>query len=110
MGRTAKWFGDSGRGYSFTVAAIPCQIDLPGRNGNFIVCRDSEGEWIPILITQGELAVMVPAAEKDASVLAKGATHVHWRYTGGGEEVRMGIEADLRAGHPACFEPFGCTI
>jgi hypothetical protein len=91
----ATWFGASGRGYKFTVSPLPVGGLIAGRNGNFVLARADGPGWAPISIGQGELGVAIPAA----AARAQGATHVHWRYTGGGETLRQELDADLRAGH-----------
>lgn len=91
----ATWFGASGRGYKFTVSPLPVTGIIPGRNGNFVLARADGPGWAAIAIGQGELGTAIPGA----AARAPGATHVHWRYTGGGEPVRQELDADLRAGH-----------
>ena len=107
--QTEKWYGASGHGWVFTVAALPFQHDQPGRNGNFVFCRRSGEAWQAVLIGEGDLARAIAAGQADTCVKAKGATHVHWRFTGGGEAMRREIDGDLKAGHPSCRPPSGCS-
>jgi hypothetical protein len=107
--QTEKWFGASGRGWVFTVAALPFQHDQAGRNGNYVFCRQVGATWQAILIDQGELAAAIACGQADACVRGKGATHVHWRFTGGGEAMRREIDTDLKAGHPSIRPPSGCS-
>ena len=106
---TQKWFGVSGRGYIFTVSEIPCSIEIEGRNGNYVFCRHAADSWIPVLIGEGELQSALETLQKSGCVLEKAATHVHWRFTGGGEAIRKDIEADLIGGNPKCLAPLGCN-
>ncbi len=89
------WFGASGRGFKFTVSPLPVAGLIAERNGNFVLARADGPGWAAISIGQGRLDTAIPAA----AARAKGATHVHWRYTGGGESMRQELDADLRAGH-----------
>jgi len=89
------WFGVSGRGFKFTVAPLPVAGLIAGRNGNFVLARANGPGWTAISIGQGELSTAIPAA----AAKVRGATHVHWRYTGGGDALRQDMDADLRAGH-----------
>ncbi|MSO66147.1 MAG: hypothetical protein EXQ85_10235 [Alphaproteobacteria bacterium] len=109
MLETEKWYGASGRGWVFTVSALPCAVEPAGRNGNFVFCRRDGNRWRAIYIGEGELETTVATLQRDSCVAGKGATHVHWRFTGGGPPMRGEIDADLRAGNAECRAPSGCN-
>ncbi|MBM3503771.1 MAG: hypothetical protein FJX65_07825 [Alphaproteobacteria bacterium] len=106
--QTEKWFGATGHGWVFTVDALPVAFEHKGRNGNYVFCRRDGNSWRAILIGQGNLEEAVTQGQKNPCIAAKGATHVHWRFTGGGEPMRREIDQDLRSGHPSAKAPAGC--
>jgi hypothetical protein len=90
------WTGASGVSYTYYIR--PCGAALaPSQMGNYIYAKkNSEDEWVPIYIGQGDLSGSGPHQQLLDS---RGATHVHMHLTTT-EEARLAEERDLLARYP----------
>jgi hypothetical protein len=95
MDEICSWTGASGASYTYYVRPRGSKL-APNQLGNYIYAKkDSEGQWTPVYISQGDLTGHSAAQQLEA----RGATHVHMHLTFTGE-ARLAEERDLRARYP----------
>ena len=106
--RTCIWKGARGRTYTFRVYTLP-QSFAPGQNGNYIFTKLDNGVCPALYIGQGDFGDRVGEGHhKWRCILSKGATQVHV-HLNEDEAARLEEEADLLAGNPEAYAPFGCN-
>jgi len=97
------WEGKSGQKYGYWIH--PIGTEFKKEPGNYIYARESTpGHWSPAYIGQtSSLGDRLADHEKESCARRNGATHVHAHTTTGGEQARLGEEADLiRRWDPPC--------
>ena len=106
---TCDWTGASGKNYTYYIWSLPANFD-PDQDGNYIFSKkNSEGQWIPIYIGEGDLAERVSDSHHQATCIkSKGATHVHV-HLNKSEIDRKAEESDLLARYTNAYKPNGCN-
>ena len=90
MNEICIWTGASGASYKYYVRPRGAEL-APNQMGNYIYAtKDSEGQWTPVRIGQGDLA----RNSKPEVLDSAGATHVHMHLTFT-DEARLTEERDL---------------
>ena len=93
MNEICRWTGASGTFYTYYIRPRGTEL-APNQMGNYIYAKkNSDGEWIPVHISQGDLSVHSPHQELLDS---RGATHVHM-HLNFPDEARLAEERDLLA-------------
>ena len=107
---TCTWTGISGRDYTFHVFAMDKLIEQ-GAKGNYIYAKlEPDKTWRPIYVGHGNLTARCTDCPHQMECIKKmGATHVHVRFTAGGEETHGAVARDLLARYFEAYAPFGCT-
>lgn len=107
---TCTWTGVSGRQYTFHIVGLSADLE-PGARGNYIYAKlNRDNTWRPIHVGHGDLSVRGSQCPAEMQCIKRlGATHVHIRLTGGGEETRAAVARDLLARYSEAYAPVGCT-
>jgi hypothetical protein len=107
--QTCTWTGESGRGYTYHVHALPISFNA-GQLGNYIYSKlNANDQWVPIYIGQGDLGDRVSDSHHKAQCIkAKSATHVHVHLSATKKAAET-EEADLLGYYANAFEPHGCN-
>jgi hypothetical protein len=91
-----SWTGASGISYTYYIRPRGCAL-APNQMGNYIYAKkNSEGQWMPLYIGQGDLSA---SGLQQHLLDSLGATHVHMHLTPT-EEARLAEERDLLARYP----------
>jgi len=110
MSEEARWTGSSGTTYTFVVLPWPAPLDIGVVDGNYICARQTiDGEWIPVLIGEGDLAE--PCAKTYPGfheLLDRGVTHFHC-HINNDPAARRQEARDLLITHRLAFMPIGCN-
>lgn len=109
MADLMTWRGSSGIPYEYWV--LPLETEFQPLDGNYIYAkRNLKGEWEAVYIGQGDFSTRAEYRRhyKGASIIAKGATHVHVRENPNLVD-RMNEWADLLDCHREALEPTGCN-
>jgi hypothetical protein len=96
MNEICRWTGASGASYTYYIRPRGAEL-APNQMGNYIYAKkDSEGQWMPVYIGQGDLSAH---SSQQELLDSRGATHVHMHLTTT-EEARLAEERDLLARYP----------
>jgi hypothetical protein len=91
-----SWTGASGVSYVYYIRPRGSAL-APNQMGNYICAKkNSEGQWVPVYIGQGDLSA---SGSQQRLLDSRGATHVHMHLTTT-EEARLAEERDLLARYP----------
>jgi hypothetical protein len=96
MNEICNWTGKSCAPYMYYVRPRGTNL-APNQPGNYIFAKkNSEGQWSPVYIGQGDLSRPSP---NQHLLDSHGATHVHMHLTIN-EDARLAEERDLLAKYP----------
>jgi hypothetical protein len=102
-----EWKGASGRAYGYWFYEIPHEFQTV--DGNYILCKLVNNQWVPIYFGQGNLGERVGESHhKWDCAMKKGATHV-LVHTNQNEAARLAEEKDLLAIYTQAYAPTGCN-
>jgi len=105
---TYNWKGYSGKTYTYFTYRLPVDFNL-NQPGNYIFSRqNTQGNWLPIYIGQGDLNDRVNYHHQTECIRQKGATHFHC-HTNSAENDRLEEESDLLNNHSQSYQPTGCN-
>lgn len=102
MAETCTWYGDSGKGYTYTVYDMDANWNDVA--GNYIYAGKQNNGWKAAYIGQTQsLKDRLPNHNEEACAKRNGATHIHAHTNSDGESARKAEEADLIKKHqPPC--------
>jgi len=109
MDELVTWRGSSGLPYQYW--SLPLGTEFKALDGNYIFAkRNLAGGWEAVYVGQGDFSTRAEVRRhyKGASIVAKGATHVHVRENPNLQD-RMNEWADILDCHREALEPTGCN-
>lgn len=106
---THDWRGVSGKTYRYYIHPRHPSIK-EGQLGNYVYAKiDSEGNWVPIYIGQGELSIRAHEEQQQIGCInSKGATYIHL-HVNVEETDRLAEQEDLLTNHAQAYFPNGCN-